>query len=55
MIGIVCQVSHLHKGGKFIVSCWIPGDMGLPINETASAATKKVSVCGDINTLTGCT
>lgn len=48
MIGIVCQVSHFHKAGKFIVSCWIPGDMGIPINEAASATTKKFSLCGNI-------
>jgi hypothetical protein len=48
MIGIVCQVSHLHNTGKLLVFCWIPGDMGLPINEAASAATKKASLCGDL-------
>jgi ribonuclease HI len=44
IIEILIQVCHLHKSGKSVVFCWVPGHTGLPGNETASMAFKAATL-----------
>jgi hypothetical protein len=41
---ILCTVSQLNKGGKFIVFCWDPGNTGLPGTETADGAAEDATL-----------
>jgi hypothetical protein len=41
-------VPHLHRTGKSVVFCWVPGHTNLPGNEDADAATKVVALYGPL-------
>jgi hypothetical protein len=41
------RVSRLHKAGKSVDFCWVPGPVSLLGNETANAWTKEVASHGD--------
>jgi hypothetical protein len=41
ILEILQHVFHLHKAGKYVRICWVPGHTSLPGNEAAEAATKE--------------
>jgi hypothetical protein len=44
ILEILQHVFHLHKAGKHVGFCWVPGPTSPPGNEAAEAVTKEASV-----------
>jgi hypothetical protein len=48
VIELLYQVSHLHKAGKYVAFCCVPGHMGQPTNMATDASAKEAALLGNL-------